>query len=284
LKEEKDGTEDERTIFVGNLPISTTRKSLKRLFQDCGNVESCRIRSIGASGVKLQKERAGDRDLMLKVCANTGRTTVKKNSCQGYVVFATQEGPAQALKKNNTRISGDDGVNHTLRVDTVKPTVDHSRTLFLGNLPYSTTEDEIRKFFSNCNATIEGVRVVRDRDTMQCRGVAYVLFRDQASVAAGLRFNKKIFKKKEIRVSVCFKNPGKKKKRAMAAGKGLNSTSALRRVGNKAKNTKKANKASRKPIGQGGISKRKATDTKVKNRVKKLEKRVKKGMGKNKKL
>lgn len=51
---------EERTVFVGNLPIDTTRKSLASMFKSCGKVESCRLRSVAASGVKIPKERAGD--------------------------------------------------------------------------------------------------------------------------------------------------------------------------------------------------------------------------------
>ena len=55
----KDNAE-ERTVFVGNLPIDTTRKSLACMFKSCGKVESCRLRSVAAAGVKLPTDRAGD--------------------------------------------------------------------------------------------------------------------------------------------------------------------------------------------------------------------------------
>lgn len=58
-EESKDNVE-ERTVFVGNLPIDTTRKSLASMFKSCGKVESCRLRSVAAAGVKLPTERAGD--------------------------------------------------------------------------------------------------------------------------------------------------------------------------------------------------------------------------------
>jgi len=51
---------EERTVFVGNLLIDTTRKSLASIFKSCGKVESCRLRSVAAAGVKLPTERAGD--------------------------------------------------------------------------------------------------------------------------------------------------------------------------------------------------------------------------------
>jgi nucleolar protein 12 len=48
---------DDRTIFVGNLPLDTTRNSLKSIFIKCGKVESTRLRSIATTGVKVAPEQ-----------------------------------------------------------------------------------------------------------------------------------------------------------------------------------------------------------------------------------
>jgi RNA recognition motif-containing protein len=62
---ENDGGEtcdevESRTIFVGNLPLSMTRKKLTCIFSKCGTVESTRIRSVPVKGVKLPPESAGN--------------------------------------------------------------------------------------------------------------------------------------------------------------------------------------------------------------------------------
>lgn len=59
-QEEVKNNANERTIFVGNLPLTTTRKSLASIFKSCGKVESSRLRSVAAAGVKLPTDRAGD--------------------------------------------------------------------------------------------------------------------------------------------------------------------------------------------------------------------------------
>jgi nucleolar protein 12 len=66
--EEAKNNVDERTIFVGNLPLTTTRKSLASLFKSCGKVESSRLRSVAAAGVKLPTDRAGDQ--VRQTCVN----------------------------------------------------------------------------------------------------------------------------------------------------------------------------------------------------------------------
>ncbi len=59
----KDGSsedQEDRTIFVGNLPLETTRRSLESLFRDCGKIKSSRLRSFGTAGVKVAPEHAGN--------------------------------------------------------------------------------------------------------------------------------------------------------------------------------------------------------------------------------
>merc|ERR1712183_44826 len=37
---------EERTVFVGNVPLDTKRKTIKKFFEDCGNVETVWLRSV----------------------------------------------------------------------------------------------------------------------------------------------------------------------------------------------------------------------------------------------
>ncbi len=47
------------------------------------------------------------------------------------------------------------------------------RKLYVGNLPYSTSEDELRELFSRAGA-VDTVSVVRDNATGRARGFAFV--------------------------------------------------------------------------------------------------------------
>ena len=47
------------------------------------------------------------------------------------------------------------------------------KNLYIGNLDYSTTEDDLRTLFA-AHGTVETVTVVRDRDTGQPRGFAFL--------------------------------------------------------------------------------------------------------------
>lgn len=290
--EEETKDEEERTVFVGNLPVSTTRKTLARLFKDCGAITSTRIRSVAVEGVKLPPERAGDQNLVKKVCANTKLINADaKSSVLGYVVFADKESVERALQLNNTEI-GDPSSKQKrrMRVDTAKPSTDAGRSVFVGNLPYGANEDSLQEHFCHgCDLTIndvEGVRVVRDPSTFQCRGFGYVLFRDRSIVAEALRrMHGSTYMGRELRVQVCGKRTkGRRGEAAPAKKEQPPSVGALKRLLTKQATEspkKRRARAEKKPKARkAGVSKRAALEAKTEKRVKKIQKRITKGMGK----
>jgi nucleolar protein 12 len=217
---------DDRTIFVGNLPVATTRKSLFKLFRECGKIESTRIRSVAVAGIKVPQNQAGNQDLVRKVCANTGILDLSHQQCvQGYVVFSSMQSIPIALQLNGTPVDDNgafipgvskdhcliDNVNtRRIRVDYVNPTCDPSRTVFIGNLPYQADETTLHHHCMESTACspddIEGIRVIRDKMTFQCKGFAYVLWRDAALAAAALRsLPNTLYLDRPIRVQVCSK-------------------------------------------------------------------------------
>lgn len=298
-EKEEDG---ERTIFVGNLPLATTtRKSLAALFKDFGPIESTRLRSVPVMGVKLPQDRAGDQRLMKKVCVNTNQINDStKNTIHGYVVFTSVDSVNKALEKNNAIVV--EGMR--LRIDRATPTVDASRSVFVGNLPYLAEESTLLELFTKgCvmePGDVQGVRIVRDKETYQCKGFGYVLFREKSMVPTALKMDGSTYMKKELRVRVCGKRfkgkkgdnkaaPTKPKYAASAENSERVTVGAFRRIiakqqlDNAHMNQRKRGerkKAHAVKAAAGGISKRAALDKKVDKRVKKLEKRVSKGMGK----
>lgn len=58
-----------------------------------------------------------------------------------------------------------------------------SKTIYVGNLSYSTTEQELRELFGQ-HGVVESARVMTDRDTGQSRGFAFVDMPDADAVAA----------------------------------------------------------------------------------------------------
>mmetsp|Transcript_10234 Transcript_10234/g.22592 ORF Transcript_10234/g.22592 Transcript_10234/m.22592 type:complete len:414 (-) Transcript_10234:46-1287(-) len=305
--EEERLEEEKRTIFVGNLPPDISRRALAGIFKPCGTVTSARLRSMAVAGVKLPPDQAGNQNLMRKVCANTGKllSDNPKKSAQGYVVFKSVDSVEEALKLNNTTYE-----THTIRVDHATPTVEPSRSVFIGNLPYGAEEETLRDLFlkgvgadgdDDEDPVVSGVRIVRDKETQKCKGFAYVTFRDASFVALALNLHESKYMKREIRVQVCGKRTKGKKgdginnkrsfegQRATTSGK-LLSTGKRKAEGGEASSsgggkTKRRRARSEKktgPASKSGLSKRAATEKKVKTKVKKLQQRAAKGMGKKK--
>ena len=54
------------------------------------------------------------------------------------------------------------------------------KRLYVGNLPYDTTEDQLREMFE-AHGAIESVAVITDRDTGRSRGFGFVEMRESAA-------------------------------------------------------------------------------------------------------
>ena len=52
-------------------------------------------------------------------------------------------------------------------------------TLYVGNLDYSATEDDLRRLFTQAGE-VQSIRVIKDRDTGRAKGLAFVEMSTQA--------------------------------------------------------------------------------------------------------
>jgi RNA recognition motif-containing protein len=131
-----------RTIFVGNVSLSTKGKALKRLFSEAGKVESVRFRSVAVEATKVSK---GSRNLIKRAAFNSGRIDASRNTANAYVVFADETAVSAALAMNN-RVLND----HHLRVDSVSGEKakqhDYKQCVFVGHIKHSVEEEEVGFF------------------------------------------------------------------------------------------------------------------------------------------
>jgi RNA recognition motif-containing protein len=248
--------------------------------------------------------------LVKKVCANTHKLdTDAKSTAQGYVVFSSKDSVEEALKLNNTLVDG----LLRLRVDHATPTTDASRSVFVGNLPYQADESTLQQHFvKGCgfqDDDVEGVRIIRDKDTMQCKGFGYVIFREKEMAAVALRkMHESTYLKRQLRVTVCGKRfkgrrgeakPVEDSSKARRTFEGKRSAAvapgAIKRILGKQPSVKDDAKPKKRrargepkkgaaksggPAKKAGVSKRAAAEGKIGKRMKKIQKRVSKGMGK----
>ncbi len=74
--------------------------------------------------------------------------------------------------------------------------------LYVGNLPYSTTEDELRSLFSGAG-TLASVALIKDRDTGQSKGFAFIEMSNQVEAEKAISmFNGHSMGQRELKVSL----------------------------------------------------------------------------------
>ncbi|XP_055014014.1 RNA-binding protein 34, partial [Boleophthalmus pectinirostris] len=189
LKENKrkEKERETRTVFVGNLPLSSTKKTLRVLFKDKGPIESIRFRSLVREDPSVSRKVAG-----IMRSAHP-----QKQSINAYVVFKDEESVTSALDRNGLELEPD----LFIRVDRVSASAshDHKRSVFVGNLPFDLQEVLLRRHFEDCGG-VEAVRLIRDPQTGLGKGFGYLLFQTVDSVQLALKLDGSKLEGRSIRV------------------------------------------------------------------------------------
>ena len=74
--------------------------------------------------------------------------------------------------------------------------------LYVGNLSYSTTEDDLRQLFAQAG-NVKSVSVIKDRDTGRSKGFAFVeMSSDEDAQKAISQFNGQSFQDRSLKVNV----------------------------------------------------------------------------------
>src|SRR5512139_3607567 len=74
--------------------------------------------------------------------------------------------------------------------------------LYVGNLSYSTTEDELRAMFAEAG-TVTSVALIKDRDTGQSKGFAFIEMSNQVEAEKAISmFNGRMLGARELKVNL----------------------------------------------------------------------------------
>lgn len=221
VKRIRNPAEEASTVFVGNLPINTKRVQLVKLFQPYGLVQSIRLRTAGGKQLFKHKQR--------KVAG----------SLNAYVVLEKPEIAQQALalngsefKENHLRVTPASMAEKFGQAKDQQPSdKDAKRTIFVGSLKYSATEEQLREIFSSCGE-IDYIRCLQDGDK-GCKGVAYVCFQKPDAVGLALELNQTLLDDRPINVErYQVKKLGAKQVRDAAAASAASKTSSKTKAKN----------------------------------------------------
>jgi nucleolar protein 12 len=197
-KEKKlDPEKEERTVYIGNLPISHTKKDLKKMLAEFGKIEAVRFRCAARPDMKTTK----------KVAVIKKTFHEERSSIAAYVRFAEKQEAVAATGLNGQELEG-----HVVRVDLALAATSHDnkKAVFLGNLDFKVQEDEVRTLFAKCGE-IESVRLVRDKTTGIGKGFGYVNFVEAEAVELALRLINQEVAGRKVRVTRAVRKakPGK---------------------------------------------------------------------------
>ncbi|XP_016018913.2 RNA-binding protein 34 [Rousettus aegyptiacus] len=252
INQEEERLKNERTVFVGNLPVTCNKKKLKSFFKEYGQIESVRFRSVIPAEGTLSK----------KLAAIKRKIHPDQKNINAYVVFKDESAAARALSRNGAQIA--DGFR--IRVDLASETSSRDkRSVFVGNLPYKVEEPAVEEHFLDCGSVV-AVRIVRDPVTGVGRGFGYVLFENTDAVHLALKLNNSELMGRKLRVmrsvnkeklkqnsNSSLKNVSKPKKGLNFASKKVGHSESLF-IGEKAVLAKKKKKGQKK---SGQIKKQK---------------------------
>ena len=84
-----------------------------------------------------------------------------------------------------------------------------SRKLYVGNIPYETSETDLQDLFAQAG-TVESVRVMRDASTGRARGFAFVEMASEADAQAAInQLNEKPFGGRTLTVNEARPQPAR---------------------------------------------------------------------------
>ena len=101
-----------------------------------------------------------------------------------------------------------------LDVDTLKSTLGLIKedTIYVSNLPFSTTEKDLRELFVDCGKILS-VRMPENRQTKQNRGFAFITFENEKGCRKALNYDGHSFYERKLKISKAEKKADIEEKR-----------------------------------------------------------------------
>ncbi|XVF23836.1 hypothetical protein REPUB_Repub13aG0074000 [Reevesia pubescens] len=175
-------------VYVGGIPYRYTEDDIRYYFEGCGNI-------IDVDCMKFP---------------DTG-----KFRGIAIISFETEAAAKEALALDRAEMGG-----MQLTIQPYKSTrvnkatgfapkmVEGYKRVYVGNLSWNITEDDLKKLFSDCN--VSSIRFGMDKEKGEFRGYAHVDFADSVSVAMALKLDQEIVCGRPVKISCAVPKNGVK--------------------------------------------------------------------------
>lgn len=156
------------SVYVNGFSYDSTEEAIREFFSACGEISTIR----------------------LPLWEDSGRL-----KGFGYIDFAAAEGATAAIAMNGQELDGrwlkiepsnKGPTNKKPRTFELSERPDGCREVFVGNLSWNATDDEVWKCFEDCGA-IARVRIKTDYDTGRSKGFGWVEFESEDAVDKAIK-------------------------------------------------------------------------------------------------
>ncbi|KAM2202430.1 hypothetical protein ACFX1R_002144 [Malus domestica] len=169
-------------VYVGGIPYYSTEDDIRSYFESCGTITEVDCLRFPDSG-----KFRGIAIISFKTEAAAKRALAFDGAEMGGLFLKIQ--PYKATRPNKpNKVS-----------DFAPQIVEGYNKIYVGNLSWDITEDDIRKLFSDCK--ISSIHFGKDKETGEFRGYAHVNFSDSLSVTMALKLDQKVVCGRPVKIS-----------------------------------------------------------------------------------
>ncbi|CAJ1977712.1 unnamed protein product [Sphenostylis stenocarpa] len=174
-------------VYVGGIPYYSTEDDIRSYFESCGTITEVDCMYFPETG-----KFRGIAIIDFKTEAAAKRALALDGADMGGLFLKIQ--PYKATRANKAS-------------DFAPEILEGYNRVYVGNLSWDITEEELRKFFNNCKIT--SLRFGMDKETGEFRGYAHVDFSDSQSLKTALTLDQNVLYERPVRISCAV--PLKKK-------------------------------------------------------------------------
>ncbi|XP_068315995.1 phragmoplastin interacting protein 1-like [Pyrus communis] len=169
-------------VYVGGIPYYSTEDDIRSYLESCGTITEVDCLRFPDSG-----KFRGIAIISFKTEAAAKRALALDGAEMGELFLKIQ--PYKATRSNKlNKVS-----------DFAPQIVEGYNKIYVGNLSWDITEDDLRKLFSDCK--ISSIHFGKDKETGEFRGYAHVNFSDSLSVTMALKLDQKVVCGRPVKIS-----------------------------------------------------------------------------------
>ncbi|EAY96296.1 hypothetical protein OsI_18195 [Oryza sativa Indica Group] len=165
-----------KKVYVGGIPYYSSEDDIRSFFEACGSITSVDCMTFPESG-----KFRGIAILTFKTDAAAQRALALDGADMGGFFLKIQ--PYKSVREKE---------------DFAPKMIEGYNRVYVGNLAWDITEDDLKKFFSDCK--ISSIRFGTDKETGDFKGYVHVDFSEGTSVAVAMKLDQKVIKGRPVRI------------------------------------------------------------------------------------